>query len=138
MCWLSNLPSCWDTKVAEKDIPIFKILACHHSMLKGWFFNKIYELNEDCPEVGLDILRTYSYTAVYKGYHSYSLSCSTICRDGVIHVASSREIALETYRTNSSRYPIKVLGYIPKGAKYLLNTYGEYVSSKIVLTKVLD
>lgn len=137
MCWISNLPSCWDIKVAEEDIPIFKILARCNNILKGWYFDKIYKLNEDCPEVILDILRTYTSTSVHAGYHSYSPSCSTICENTSIHVSSSRGFALDIYLASSNKSPIKVFGYIPKGAKYLLNTYGEYVSSRIVLNKVI-
>ena len=142
MCWMTNRIAI--LKVAEKDIPVFKILK---KDMTSVYFHWRYSLNIPYRSK-LDCLKTFfdskgTLTVVEKGIHSYGLG------QVKLKLVSSKEdtfpyilfgiysnyndIKLDTFEVHDYA---KIVGYIPQGSYYYLNEKGEYVSDTIVLTTV--
>lgn len=137
MCWMSvSVPV---EKIAEDDIPIFKIcLTNKRGDCCSYYKYFVYELNKEYRNTdGTCLVIYYNATLgafkIEEGYHSYNPQCrikKTIsgCRLLSLTMRGTLDVFSEKEQI------VIVRGYIPKGTRYYENTRGEYVSEAIVLT----
>lgn len=57
MCWITESEACLDGKIAEKDIPVIKILTSE--LIAPFYFNFAYELNKNTPSLAIHVVNTY-------------------------------------------------------------------------------
>ena len=142
MCWMTNNDVFLQEIVTKVDMPVFKICETTHientviSVYQDFCYklNNVYTLEAPLKIYVPVVSWRCMYSEVFEGFHSYILDCE-IC-----HLAGEyphNVIGLDG--VNIGAYPekcVKVLGYIPKGATYLINARGECVSTSICLTKI--
>lgn len=144
MCWTKRIRRSEakpEPLTAESNIPIFKILF--YNSLNGTiispYFDFKYTLNtkyvHPLPlEIGnyIDCHTMCAFWRVNEGFHSYSTKC-TVSKDIVVELLNGM-----VHRYDYHFLSRRVNGYIPAGAQYLLNEKGEYVSTEIVLTEIIE
>ena len=152
MCWESKTKP--EIRVADRDIPIFKVCKYHDShSVRAYFQQYRYDLNKlyssdgaldiDCEYCGFPFLMEFR---IFTGFHSYdvdktSVKDSTVCYYEVVtEIRGFREcLSYYAHLDKKSGKPIvRVDGYIPKGSNYAVNERGEYVSDCIVLTEIKE
>lgn len=159
MCWSSRnkkLIECY--KVAEKDIPVRKVMSKYidvpdkyFSYFKGFEYEsgKAYTMSTET----FDYLKRYTFhdwVSITKGFHSYDVDCKYECvkvkmknntflpvRVCTFNVYSPDKFKhLEYYAFNQC--PIIIDCVIPKGTPYYVNDCGEYVSLSIKIIGETD
>lgn len=137
MCWLSVKQ---DIKVAEQDIPIFKIMRKTSSpeMVKSIYQNFLYTLNS-LTESHIKIKSHWSEILfeVNEALHSYNPEKIKCLRNYLIinievpNCFYGLPKKLDWFDVDKDI--IRVEGIIPKGSKYMENIDGEYVSNQLIL-----
>ena len=138
MCWTSYKNPIMRT--AKKDIPIFKIMT---KDLISRYYCFAYELNTeyrswlDYPEKSYNTNSSKYF--INRGFHSYNPKCTVrkSFRNKTIKICS-KQIFNYTLLAAEPYGVVKVEGIIPKDANYYLNEFGEYVSDRIKLTKIVE
>ena len=141
MCWTTSIRP--QLKIATENIPVYKIVDkiggfWFWSTFKSYYQNFIYKLHKIYSEkIGEICSDDEEFYSIDKGIHSYHNTFTKISvgKHGEIWIDESNGDVIGYYFQSSCRNVVKVQGYIPKGSKYYLNEYGEYVSEQIVLTK---
>jgi len=120
MCWLSYNPKYWSPIEAKTPFTVFKVLR-----IKSSFYGKT-KLYSPCYPI------RYKRNKLYKAnFGIIKLDSSMEINEG-LHSAASIELAqeiLSDYRLSTSG--IIVQAYIPVGATYYQNEYGEIVSNQL-------
>lgn len=135
MCWISNsLPY---VQIAEKDIPVFKILRRD---LVSAYFNFPYNIGETYKirEINVHYWDIFEDEYVIRaGFHSYDPSLVIAVSDTYILkvLLISRGYRLDHFNAISFKI---VDCIIPEGSKYYKNEYGEIVSDCIKICKVRE
>ena len=137
MCWISKKQ---DIKIAEQDIPIFKIMKKTPSpeIVKSIYQNFSYTLNSlTKSNIKIQAYR-WKGIIVNQALHSYNakkIKCSSNSITLKIEIPTSYCIVeLDRFAINMDI--IKVKGIIPKGSKYMENIDGEFVSNQLILTEI--
>lgn len=134
MCWVSKEQ---DIKIAEQDIPIFKIMKKTPSpeIVISIYQNFPYILNS-LTESDIKIQpSSWKNIEVYQALHSYNpekIICLSYCF--VLYIQTLHGLHLD--RFNKDWDIIKVKGIIPKGSQYMENENGEFVSNQLILTEI--
>ena len=136
MCWMSvSVPV---EKIAEDNIPIFKICLVAGNKFCSYYKYFVYEFNKEYRNTNSTCLVVY-YNAIMgtfkieEGYHSYSPQC--LIKETVSSYRLLSSNKWSTLDVFAREEPVMIVrGHIPKGARYYENTRGEYVSEAIVLT----
>lgn len=146
MCWKSSeVP---EIQKAPRDIPVFKVcrikvedgvkIITSYYMLKVYLLNKRYTKSTPLEFGFWDsfIFTFRNYYYINEGFHSYDKACyfNKNCIEYILRNKNGN--CLDRY--NIDEHIIIVNGYIPKGASYCVNDYGEYVSDEIELTDCED
>lgn len=142
MCWISEK---LEPLSSEEKVPIYKILRSYYSnILEAYFRGNVYALNKEYEEeLGITREGIFKHHYIDEGIHCYSDSCKFERGLGGI-IVSINDKAFRYYAEGqisfSSVYykAILVKGYIPPHSVYYVNEQQEIVTSKIVLTDVLD
>ena len=140
MCWTGKN----DKRIAEEDIPCFKIVCngfkCVHAVYRNTTYEigKTYTLTKTIP---FGILDGTTYGKIEFGFHSYHPSVVFVKKDdkygGILSIRNERMRELDYF-------PLKLYGnsllrvdcVIPKGSEYYLNDRGEYVSNQIKIVEI--
>lgn len=124
---------------AETNIPIFKIVlfGSFSKKIISPYFDFRYELNTKYTNLQLLVERCfdsyfYPIWKVSAGFHSYSAECK-VSEDMIVSLLDGN-----IHRYDYHVFSCRANGYIPAGAQYLLNEKGEYVSTEIVLTEIIE
>ena len=148
MCWVTNRePEC---KVAKEDIITLKVVEKRSEYDFFWPYYKrdsgfIYRLNEVAPKVQIGVklnnidlggeVNGLRYE-IHQGYHSYV--------QGVTWGKPRIRAGKSVIDVNGTPYYVGYFSFlcvvectIPKGVKYYVNEYKEYVSEQIVINKIL-
>lgn len=149
MCWITSIRP--HIQIATENIPVYKIVIKEGgfwfwSTFQSYYQNFIYKLHkiysEKIEEICSDEANFYSideanFYSIDKGIHSYhnAFTKISVSKYGKIWIEGFNGGMIGYYSRSAYRNVVKVQGYIPKGSKYYLNEYGEYVSEQIVLTK---
>lgn len=145
MCWLSNNKPA--IKVAEENIPIFKIcmkMLSKEDCVQSYYWEFVYHLNREYDIFEEDGVNALDYCQLldnrYRidvGFHSYGINVILrVNNNGDTMFVETPRIVIDSYY--KTKKVIRVNGYIPKGANYVTNEQGEYVSNKIVLTDIQE
>lgn len=151
MCWTSKTKPL--VKTAEENIPIFKICRSDYSKtvdeVYSFYREFTYKLNKEYTHKGstLHPIKSVLYDeyVIDIGFHSYSADITDVhirknlIGDNVIWINLLTYPSYVTYRMYNifiKNRVIRVNGYIPRGASYVINNNGECVSDKIVLTDI--
>lgn len=134
MCWITYDKKYKDFKVAEEDIPVFKVVR--KIPLSSYYTNYLYILNEVHTTEPIKINHSLIYHGeewkIQKGFHSYSVECTTeiSCGQNIQVYSSDDDAILLDYYKMSNTCKLECL--IPKGSLYYVNEWGEYVSESIL------
>ena len=149
MCWIGLTIN---KKIATKDIKCKKIIVYvkngRYSCYAPYYFttDMIYEIGKGYSRnICAKPLNDFStYTRITNGLHSYSEECTAILRmDGgiIIKTKTTEKVVFTKVHSecSSSGYmePVLVECTIPKGSTYYENKYGEIVSDRLKINKVL-
>lgn len=133
-------------RIAKRRILIVKYCYLDAGVIHSWYKGKKYVLNQEYNGILQQSLGNTPYGTYFLevGFHSYSnkvwhktagLGVPIYGPTLLILYTGRSGIYTLDYIRNYTKSPIvKVYGYIPKGAEYLKNDRGEYISNKIVLT----
>ena len=149
MCWIGHL----QLKIAQEDIPIFKILSStSDGRLTSIYRYYTYTLNKEAesliiaPHTRKDgfNLRTENYVSIIDvALHSYSSSVKLLLLNH--HPMSlntpslcimMEELMLDQIPLSRFNTLVKAYGVIPKGATYCKNDREEYISNKLILKHI--
>ena len=140
MCWVTYEKKYKNFKIAEDDIPVFKVVRKH--FLLSYYTNYPYILNEVHTTEPIKTDHSLFYIGeewkIQKGFHSYSVGCTTKIVQGVhewnirVYDSDKNTVLLDYYEMSST---CKLECLIPKGTLYYVNEYGEYVSESILPLK---
>ena len=141
MCWTTFIRP--HIQTATENIPVYKIVTKEGgfwfwSTFQSYYQNFIYKLHKIYSEkIGKICSEEANFYSINKGIHSYHNAFTKISvgKHGEIWIGGLNGDIIGYYFQSAYRNVVKVQGYIPKGSKYYLNEYGEYVSEQIVLTK---
>lgn len=138
MCWFGERNAV--LKIAEEDINVFKIAIKSENTIISAYKGFQYKI-EQLYETEINLEKGYTFASIDKGFHSYSNKCRLI--KGCSHFGySAFRIMFKTRLLDSfGRHAVpycRVDCIIPKGSQYYENEYGEIVSNKIILKKVID
>ena len=131
MCWITNITP--QSKLAEEDIPVFKIVR---KSLRAYYQEFQYSIGRVFKtEINVPIFNSYEIFFINEGFHSYSAKeCTAITTE------ESYKPIIKVYHTFyklGSYIDACILEcVIPKGSVYYLNGRGEYVSDHILPLKV--
>ncbi len=127
MCWKCSRAG---LKVAEKDIPVFKILFKWTDDFLEAYYNEFYYCTGIEYSGELDVAREFPghYYIVDRGFHSYSPKCVITATRDTILITWGME-TLDYFDRNCNL--VRADCIIPKGSKYYVNDRGEYVSDHI-------
>lgn len=123
MCWNGNKEI--SPKIAETDIPVFKICTKSYDdkHVESKYLHFTYELGKLYTEnVNPCIIFPEGYQIINEAFHSYDIRLEVIYGNMIDEYAG--EIVVE--------------GIIPKGATYYLNIFGEIASNQIILKKIKE
>lgn len=143
MCWISKT---FNPLHSKENIPIYKVLRVNnHNILEAYFRGTIYVLNEEFREsLGYYFDPFVSRHMIDKGIHCYSDSCKFERKEGGIFVSTPTHDYDRFYMegrisiTDLHYRVVVVKGYIPSDTEYYINDNQEIVTTKLVLTDVLD
>ena len=135
MCWTVSMTP--QSKLAEEDIPVFKIVRRN---LKAYYRNFHYSIGEVFKtEISVPMYSPCKVFYIEEGFHSYS---NQECKTAITETLSEPIITVfhmfhgELYRLDSYIDACILECVIPKGSIYYINPRGEYVSDKIKPIKV--
>ena len=155
MCWTkhtSSLPPI--PLVSDGNVKIFKVCKMRQGNLCGYYYTSFNYILGKEYQTDMDV----SYVANYKqyignqGFHSYDASkCKVNPLDFGDIFGRVQRVNMEVVKRfehslyRIAYYQLKVKdepaylieGYLPKGTQYYVNEYGEIISNKIVLTKII-
>lgn len=147
MCWVSYKSP--KAKVAKRDIKVLKVLygeSKDSTTLIPYFYGRkcSYTLNEESTLVPIkveygDFIDNRWYTKkkaaiIRKGYHAYGLNSTYEILNGGIYINNMCWFNSYLY-LKMNVYLVECI--IPKGTKYFLNGYKEYVSEKIKPLRII-
>jgi hypothetical protein len=125
------------SKLAEEDIPVFKIVKRN---LTAYYRNFHYSIGEVFKtEISVPMYSPCKVFYIEEGFHSYS---NQECKTAITETLSEPIITVfhmfhgELYRLDAYMDACILECVIPKGSIYYLNHKGEYVSNKIKPVKV--
>lgn len=152
MCWVSFKQP--QVKVAKRNIKVLKVVYMHPSNpmeLLPYYFHHChtYTFNTENPTVLIKIQKTpIGYGPFYKnkklfysihgGYHSYSTKCVCIKDFSIFpNIVTINDIHFysDDIFTGNRIYLVECI--IPKGVRYYLNEFNEYVSENIIIKRLL-
>ena len=158
MCWSQKSSSLPPTQlVSDGTVKIFKICKMRQGNLCGYIYTTFNYILGQEYQTTIDM----SYVANYKkyignqGFHSYDASkCSVNILEMGDIFGNVKRACIEVLRRfdnsiyHTAAYQIKdvifkdatacfIEGYLPKGTRYYVNEYGEIISDKIVLSKII-
>lgn len=135
MCWTTSITP--QSKLAEEDIPVFKIVG---RRLQAYYRVFQYSIGEVFQtEISVPMYSPCKVFYIDKGFHSYS---NQECKTAITEILSEPIITVfhvfhsGLYRLDSYIDACILECVIPKGSIYYLNHKGEYVSNKIKPIKV--
>ena len=141
MCWVTYDKKYKKFKVAEEDIPVFKVVR--KNSLLSYYTDYPYILNEIHTTEPIKINHSLVYHGeewkIEKGFHSYSVECITEIARGArgwnikVYDSDKKTVLLDYYEMSST---CKLECIIPKGSLYYVNEWGEYVSESILPFKI--
>lgn len=140
MCWTSYKTPV--SQIADSDINIFKIVRKTHiaERSKSLFYNFEYNLKEPyslSEKLEVDARLHFNNSREFiinEGFHSYHPKVYLRISPYIVEVLVSRyefHIGWIPYSNDL----VIAHGIIPKGSQYFLNSNGEYVSNRIILTE---
>lgn len=137
MCWTSKVIA--ESNSGEKQIPIYKVLirSLKYSTLEAYFRRTAYYLNQEYEEkvtpYRADI---HDFYMIHQGLHCYSGSCKFKRFGRNVNIIGAK---LDHYYPYIEGYEsVVAVGYIPRNTTYYINDKEEIVTTKLVLTRVLD
>lgn len=145
MCWIGRL----QLKIAQEDIPIFKILSStSDGRLTSIYRYYTYTLNKEVESLikvphilndefnnGISIIDValHSYSPSVKllllNHSQMSLNTPSLC-------IMMEELMLDQILLSRLNTLVKAYGVIPKGATYCKNDMEEYISNKLILKHI--
>jgi len=158
MCWTKNASPLPPTPlVSDGTVKIFKVCKIRQENLCGYFYTSFNYILDKEYQTTIDVTynekrKTYTGT---QGFHSYDASKCKVklfeigsifggikrvsvgvvtCLDKSLYKITSY-LLKDNYFKDESAYLIE--GYLPKGTQYYVNEYGEIISDKIVLSKII-
>jgi len=158
MCWTKNaspLPPI--PLVSDGTVKIFKVCKMRFGQLCGYWYTSFNYILDKEYQTTIDI----SYNKESKtyrgnqGFHSYDASKCKVnpfvigsIFGGIKRLSVGVVTFLDQSIYNITTYLLKdnffkdataylIEGYLPKGTQYYVNEYGEIISDKIVLTKII-
>lgn len=140
MCWISEVAK---KLIATENLPIYKVLEYNiiTEELYSYYYHMKYELGV-LYSSDVNPYKVSGGTVINQGLHCYSINCVFRQRtDAVILCASIFEPSVKFAKLFNDRGSYRVVvarGYIPTGATYYINDSREIVTTKLVLTDVLD
>ena len=146
MCWVTKNEDCLYRMTADKDIPVFKIVhdaderPGYVSYYYGAFYIEGQESTSYLEEPLTGQKKSYS---VNHGIHSYGSDIVKVSlgwhigeiRVYVIFLGECLDACIYDQEYINAKDIYRLDCIIPKGSKYYLNEYGEYVSNKIIPVK---
>lgn len=142
MCWISDK---LEPLSSEEKVPVYKILRdCYTNILEAYFRGTIYALNKEYEEeLGITREGVFTNHIIDEGIHCYSDLCKfKRTLGGIIVLVNDKHFRYyaegQISFTNIYYKAVLVKGYIPPHSTYYVNKQQEIVTSKIVLTDVLD
>lgn len=143
MCWIAKNLKCQQSK---EKVPIYKVLRVNRfDRLEAYFRGTVYVLNKEYKEsIGYYFDYFINRHIIDEGIHCYSASCKfERKKDGIFAITT--DCTYDRYYqegrisfTNEYYRVVVVKGYIPFDTEYYINDNQEIVTTKIVLTDVLD
>jgi hypothetical protein len=138
MCWCSGWVETPGRRIAEDDIPVFKIL---YKTLEGKYISPHRSYSYNIGEVyKSDIVLSVldNYFVIDVGLHSYSIDCVIdINTYGILVNDIGSHFILDSYYQCSSS-PVLMNCIIPKGSTYYKNKRGEIVSDELMVIGEAD
>lgn len=145
MCWTSEVLEVQNS--GNSKVPIVKVLRMYtdSNKLSAYYRGVPYTLNKEYEATILPHFDGLSFE-INEGLHCYSDSCKFVSFRTGIHAFLPKNICSITYNDGRSIdfegiHPYKVVvveGYIPPNTRFYINEFEEIVTSKLVLTKILD
>lgn len=134
MCWVTKEVSI-KSKVAEEDIPVFKIVK---KDLQAYYQEFQYSIGEVFKtEMSVPMYSPLKLGYINEGFHSYSSKkCDIEAIERYKFTEPYISVFYGKYRLDSYMDACILECVIPKGSIYYLNHKGEYVSNKIKPVKV--
>lgn len=134
MCWITNVTP--QSKLAEEDIPVFKIvkkdLQAYYQEFQ-YSIGEVYKTEMSVPMFSNPCKVFY----IDEGFHSYSAEdCNTIITEALFEPIITIFHKFLLLRLDAYMDACILECVIPKGSVYYLNHRGEYVSNKIKPIKV--
>lgn len=148
MCWISDEAKCLNS--GEEKIPVFKIVMRDtiRNTLEAYYRGTPYILNKEYHAIVVpEKCWPHNRYMISKGLHCYDNTCNFRRRfDGICVIRSVYTDMYSTafysdynYVSDSDCYvAVVVKGYIPPNTYYYVNNQNEIVTTKLVLTDVLD
>lgn len=139
---------CWISKNAEKltateNIPIYKVLE--YNMISEELYSYYYHMKYKLGVLYSSNIYPHTVsgvTEISQGLHCYNSNCMFRQRaDAIVLCPNIFEPSVGFLKLFNDRGSYKVVvarGYIPTGATYYINDLREIVTTKLVLTDVLD
>lgn len=152
MCWMTYLSKMPKIQKAKSDIKVAKFLLLDDDgKLLAPYFKQEYRLGEvveaDAPLLIKELDEDDGSWYASEGLHSYSPDCIVEREEGQIRIYPNdgyKSFVLDywgaVYGIPCSDKPVAVCvmsARIPKGADYCKNEYGEYISSHLVVDKIV-
>lgn len=133
MCWRCYTSIDKISHVAETDIRTFKILKLVEHLLCAYYQNYNYTIGKLNSVNSLELIGN----KIFEGFHSYDLNndCIPGFLEGNIVVQDKKGRFLDCY--DYIDHIVKVECIIPKGSKYYENSFGEIVSNKLIVDKII-
>lgn len=131
MCWKSYKYSDKKCRIAETDIRTFKILRLKKHTLSAYYQNYDYIIGKINSVNSLELIGN----EIFEGFHSYNLNNDCLSVVGGIVVQAKEGGFIDYY--SRIDHIVKVECIIPKGSEYYENSFGEIVSNKLIVDKII-
>ena len=147
MCWISK-----ELKPLTSDgnVKVFKVCKFKKNTLCGYWYDSFkYKLNKEYQtKITIEFNLLHDFYEGTTGFHSYDASLCKVKLRNYVGIILLVYKCGENYvdKLNFPSYSLSLLsettsclveGYIPKGAQYHVNEYGEIISNKLVLEKII-
>ena len=145
MCWCSYTEEKPHYKIAKEDIPVYKVVRKEEDYYRPWYIanGTRYQPGEEYMVVmeapypdPMDFKK--SYIMKY-GFHSYDCTKTRLeSKDISYYIFTRWDCLIDSYHKFGGK-TVVIDCVIPKGARYYVNTRGEYVSNRIkILNEVKE
>lgn len=142
MCWRYYTSIDKKSHIAETDIRTFKILRLEKHTLHAYYQNYDYTIGKINSVNSLELIGN----KIFEGFHSYNLNndCDRMsvlegvmmsALEGIVMVRDKKGRVLDHYLC--AEHLVKVECIIPKGSEYYENSFGEIVSNKLIVDKII-